>query len=103
MSGLKGLLNRLPSSFGAVLGQSQIADGTGLRTVKETDLFVKTDPAVDGDDCTHACASCSVKYPAKFEIDEKLQLYGHITAFDRHILIATGRTDWVIISLKTSP
>ncbi|KAG9388238.1 sucrase ferredoxin domain containing protein [Pyrenophora tritici-repentis] len=65
-------------------------------TVKKTDeLFPTTDPAVDGDDCLHDCASCSIKYPRKFEIDETEELYGHVKGWSTHMIVATGKTDWV--------
>lgn len=69
--------------------------GDGFSTAKEEQLFPKVDPAVDGEDCDHDCASCSVKYPAKFSIDEDEKLYGHVKGWSTHILVATGKTDWV--------
>jgi hypothetical protein len=58
-------------------------------------LFPTTDPTIDGDDCLHDCASCSVKYPRKFDIDETEELYGHVKAWSTHLVVATGKTDWV--------
>jgi len=58
-------------------------------------LFPTTDPEVDGDDCLHDCASCSVKYPRKFDIDETEELYGHVKGWSTHLIVATGKTDWV--------
>lgn len=58
-------------------------------------LFAKTDPAVDGDDCLQDCASCSVKYPRNFTIDETEELYGHVKGWSTHLIVATGKTDWV--------
>ncbi len=58
-------------------------------------LFTKVDPAVDGDDCDHDCESCTVKYPRKFDVDEEDKLYGHIQGWATHVLVATGKTDWV--------
>lgn len=60
-----------------------------------TELFTKTDPAVDGDECLHDCESCSVKYPRGFKIDTEDVLYGHIKAWSTHLLVGTGKTDWV--------
>jgi hypothetical protein len=65
------------------------------KATKTGDLFPTTDPAIDGDDCLHDCASCSVKYPRKFEIDETEELYGHVKGFSTHLVVATGKTDWV--------
>jgi len=66
-----------------------------IKAKKTEELFPTTDPAVDGDDCLHDCASCSVKYPRKFEIDETEELYGHVKGWSTHLIVATGKTDWV--------
>ncbi|EEP80454.1 conserved hypothetical protein [Uncinocarpus reesii 1704] len=60
-----------------------------------TTLFTLVDKAVDGEDCDHDCASCTIKYPAKFSIDYDDELYGHVKGWMTHILVATGKTDWV--------
>jgi hypothetical protein len=96
MAVFKGLFSRvqLPGPLSSVLGHQNHHEGR-LKTAKESELFVKTDPAVDGEECAHDCGTCDIQYPAKFKIEESAQLYGHIKAFDRHLLIATGKTDWV--------
>ncbi|EKD20418.1 uncharacterized protein L3040_004295 [Drepanopeziza brunnea f. sp. 'multigermtubi'] len=58
-------------------------------------LFPKVDPTVDGEDCDHDCTSCVVKWPKGFKIDEDDELYGHVKAWSTHVLVATGKTDWV--------
>lgn len=58
-------------------------------------LFPKTDPAVDGEDCLHDCDSCTIRYPSRFVVDEEDQLYGKVDAWDTHLLVATGKDDWV--------
>ncbi|PWY93372.1 hypothetical protein BO94DRAFT_563804 [Aspergillus sclerotioniger CBS 115572] len=58
-------------------------------------LFPKTDPSVDGEECLHDCASCTVKYPAKFDVDQEDNMYGNINGWSTHVLVATGKTDWV--------
>ncbi len=58
-------------------------------------LFPKVDPSVDGDDCNHDCASCDIKYPRGFSINEDDQIYGNIKEWSTHVLVATGKTDWV--------
>ncbi|KAI2636703.1 Sucrase/ferredoxin-like-domain-containing protein [Xylaria nigripes] len=58
-------------------------------------LFTPTDPAIDGDECTHDCESCHVSYPRGFKIDESDLLYGQVKGWSTHIIIATGKTDWV--------
>jgi hypothetical protein len=58
-------------------------------------LFPAVDKAADGDDCDHDCASCSVRYPKGFKIDEDDALYGFVKGWSTHVLVATGKTDWV--------
>jgi hypothetical protein len=68
----------------------------GFRTIPESDkLFSKADPAVDGEDCLHDCATCTVKYPAKFDVDMEDELYGQVKGWATHMLVATGKSDWV--------
>ncbi|PPJ54004.1 hypothetical protein CBER1_02994 [Cercospora berteroae] len=68
----------------------------GFYTAKAADaLFPRTTPEIDGDECLHDCASCSIAYPRKFAIDEEDELYGFINGFARHLIVATGETDWV--------
>ncbi|TKA79408.1 hypothetical protein B0A49_03347 [Cryomyces minteri] len=64
-------------------------------TAPKGKLFPQTDPAIDGEDCLHDCASCTIKYPPKFETDEEDELYGHVKGFSTHLIVATGKTDWV--------
>lgn len=59
------------------------------------ELFAKTDPATDGDECLHDCEGCAVRYPRGFKIDEEDALYGHVKAWSTHLLVATGKADWV--------
>lgn len=59
------------------------------------ELFPKVDPAVDGDDCDHDCTSCVVKWPKGFKVEEDDELYGHVKGWSTHILVATGKADWV--------
>lgn len=68
----------------------------GFLTAKGTDaLFDRTKPEIDGDDCLHDCESCTVSLPRKWAIDEDDKLYGHIQGWSRHLLVATGKSDWV--------
>ena len=64
-------------------------------TASEGRLFLKVDPDVDGEDCEHDCESCTIKYPSKFSIDEDAKLYGQVKGWATHMLVATGKTDWV--------
>ncbi|KAF7558944.1 hypothetical protein G7046_g5214 [Stylonectria norvegica] len=81
----------LKSLVGSVFG-----GGHGVQQqTPATELFAKTDPAVDGDDCLHDCDSCTVRYPRKFSVDTDDALYGHVKGWSTHILVGTGKTDWV--------
>jgi hypothetical protein len=68
----------------------------GFKSIPESEkLFTKPDPAVDGEDCLHDCATCTVKYPAKFDVDYEDELYGQVKGWATHLLVATGKSDWV--------
>ncbi|KAI1612633.1 Sucrase/ferredoxin-like-domain-containing protein [Exophiala viscosa] len=68
----------------------------GFTTAKsETDLFPATRPEVDGEECLRDCDSCTTHYPKKFSIDEDDKLYGHVTGWSTHLVVGTGKTDWV--------
>jgi glycerol-3-phosphate O-acyltransferase/dihydroxyacetone phosphate acyltransferase len=72
--------------------------GSGAKDDKPpsaSELFVKTDPKVDGDECLHDCENCSARYPRGFKIEEEDVLYGHVAAWSTHVLVGTGKTDWV--------
>ncbi len=59
------------------------------------EIFPKVDPEVDGEDCLHDCDSCEVKWPRGFKIDEDDELYGYVKGWSTHVLVATGKSDWV--------
>ncbi len=82
-AGLKSLIN----------GAKKLA--LGASGAPMADLFAKADPAVDGDDCLHDCDSCTVKLPRGFKIDEDDALYGFVRGWSTHVLVATGKSDWV--------
>lgn len=77
------------------LGDDALA-ADGFQSVLTSEkLFTKVDPAVDGEECLHDCATCTVKYPAKFDIDFKDELYGQVKGWATHVLVATDKSDWV--------
>ncbi|KAG6022656.1 hypothetical protein E4U41_002215, partial [Claviceps citrina] len=78
-------------------GSSGGSGGTGSSTRAPTgdQLFAKTEAATDGDECLRDCESCSVRYPRGFRIDEEDELYGQVQGWSTHVLVGTGRTDWV--------
>jgi hypothetical protein len=91
-SAFKSILNTVQQS---ISGSSTPVPGTPPNSTSLNQLFPKVDPAIDGDDCDHDCSSCHVKYPKGFKIDEDDTLYGHVKGWSTHILVATGKTDWV--------
>lgn len=68
---------------------------SGSQPAPQSEIFPKVNPAVDGDDCDHDCESCHVKYPRGFKIDEEDKLYGFVKGWSTHVLVATGKSDWV--------
>lgn len=82
-------------SFGAwVLGGGG-GGGGGPGPAPMGNLFTKTDPATDGDECLHDCESCSIKYPRGFKVEQDDALYGHVKAWSTHLIVGTGKADWV--------
>ena len=70
---------------------------TPSKPTKNT-LFPVVDPAIDGEDCLHDCASCPVEYPRAFTkigINEDHELWGKVNEYGVHAIVATGKTDWL--------
>ncbi|KAH8599884.1 Sucrase/ferredoxin-like-domain-containing protein [Bisporella sp. PMI_857] len=85
----------LVSAKQTISGASTPAPSTPGENTPIDKLFPKVNPKVDGDDCDHDCESCHVNYPKGFKIDEDDLLYGYVKGWSTHILVATGKTDWV--------
>ncbi|KJF61185.1 sucrase/ferredoxin domain-containing protein [Coccidioides immitis RS] len=58
-------------------------------------IFPTVDPESDGPDCTRDCADCTIKYPSRFMTENQRRLYGKVKPFATHVLVATGKSDWV--------
>lgn len=58
-------------------------------------LFPTVDPEADGDGCDNDCASCTIRYPSRFKVDEGRKLYGTVKPVTNHVLVATGKSDWI--------
>ena len=50
---------------------------------------------IDGEECLHDCETCTINLPRGFKIDEEDGLFGQIKGWSRHLIVATGKTDWV--------
>jgi hypothetical protein len=83
----------LDSAKKLAIGEPQSDGQASHATISQ--LFPKVDPAVDGDDCDHDCENCVVRYPKSFKIDEEDSLYGFVKGWSTHVLVATGKSDWV--------
>lgn len=93
---LSSVFQRATSYLTPTASSDSIAQLDGsFAKAPEGSLFPKVDPVVDGEDCDHDCESCSIKYPSSFKVEEKDKLYGHIGGWATHMLVATGKTDWV--------
>jgi hypothetical protein len=85
-----------PTSSSTNIHKSGLNGDAAFTTAHATTaLFPTVDRAVDGEDCDRDCATCTIEYPQKFSIDEDDKLYGHVKAWHTHMLVATGKTDWV--------
>lgn len=78
-----------------VSGAKRLASFHNKPAQQPDELFSKVDPSVDGADCLRDCASCPTSYPRTFKVDQDDALYGHVKGWATHVLVATGKTDWV--------
>ncbi|KAF2449120.1 hypothetical protein P171DRAFT_427398 [Karstenula rhodostoma CBS 690.94] len=92
---LKNIYYRLTPTSSSLSLPTQKNPGEFTKARTTDALFPTTDPATDGDECLHDCASCTIKYPRKFTIDEDEELYGHVKGWSTHLIVATGKSDWV--------
>lgn len=86
-------LKSLWGKVGGGSGDTQHADGFSKAACDQ--LFPKTNPAVDGEECLRDCETCTIKYPRKWSVDEDENMYGHIKGWSTHLIVATGKSDWV--------
>ncbi|KAI0429601.1 Sucrase/ferredoxin-like-domain-containing protein [Xylaria sp. FL1042] len=91
------LKQKMALGFKSLLGSARrFATGEEPSSAPDmTELFPATDPAIDGEDCTHDCESCHVSYPRGFKTEESDLLYGHVKGWSTHVIVATGKSDWV--------
>lgn len=80
---------------GSLSGPSDTNETGVTKAHEPTALFPKVDPAIDGEDCDQDCATCEVRLPKGWKIDESDSLYGHVNGWATHAVVATGKTDWV--------
>lgn len=94
-SALKNIYYRLTPSSSSTSIPTRKNAAEFVKAPTTDALFPTTDPTIDGDECLQDCASCTIKYPRKFTIDEDEELYGHVKGWSTHLIVATGKTDWV--------
>lgn len=58
-------------------------------------IFPSVNKEIDGEDCDHDCETCEVNLPKGWKIDHDEKLYGHVNGWATHMLVATGKNDWV--------
>ncbi|GAP87015.1 putative sucrase ferredoxin domain-containing protein [Rosellinia necatrix] len=87
-----GLKSLLGSARRFATGEEEPAAAT---VPNAAELFPPTDPAVDGADCARDCESCHASYPRGFKVEADDLLYGHVKGWSTHVIVATGKTDWV--------
>lgn len=92
---LKNLYYKLSPTSSSFSVPTQRNPGEFIKARNTDALFPTTNPATDGEECLHDCASCTIKYPSKFTIDETEELFGHVKGWSTHLIVATGKTDWV--------
>ena len=71
------------------------AGSTFSQAPESVSLFPVVSPEVDGEGCDRDCETCEVKLPRGWKIDEEEELYGHVNGWETHLLVGTGKTDWV--------
>ncbi|OJD40776.1 sucrase ferredoxin domain-containing protein [Diplodia corticola] len=87
-------LKSLWGKVGGGAAASQHPDGFSKAPASDQ-LFPKTNPTVDGEECLRDCETCTIKYPRKWSVDEDDDLYGHVKGWSTHMVVATGKSDWV--------
>ncbi|KAF3071399.1 hypothetical protein CFAM422_006424 [Trichoderma lentiforme] len=90
---VSSVLSAVPGAAGVGAAVSGPASSGGPARIES--LFARTEAEVDGDECLHDCESCAVKYPRGFKVDEEDVLYGQVKGWSTHVLVGTGKTDWV--------
>lgn len=84
------------SSSGSLFSKVAAGIGTGTyKAQKPEELFPHTTRAADGEECLYDCASCTEQLPRKWEIDETDEIYGYVKGWETHMIVATGKKDWV--------
>ncbi|KAK9462894.1 Sucraseferredoxin-like protein [Lipomyces oligophaga] len=68
---------------------------SGLKNLAKPDTVIRPDlPAVPEDGCPLDCSTCTTKYPRTLKVDRDTPLWGSVKPWKRHIILATGKTDW---------
>lgn len=92
---MRALLRRGTSFLSPSSRKRDRNDDNFSTTQSHNALFPIVDRAVDGQDCDRDCASCTIHYPARFDVEKSDKLYGQVKGWSTHLLVATGKSDWV--------
>ena len=91
---MQGILRRGTDLFSpspTPLSERDREKNSGPSTASEDTLFAKVDPNVDGEDCDRDCATCTIHYPKKVDVEQSDKLYGNVKGWATHLLVATGK------------
>lgn len=92
---MQSLLRRTTAYLTPSHSSSDLSKTSRASPSPEPYIFPRVDPATDGPDCLADCDSCTIHYPARWSINESHALYGQIRGYATHIVVATGKSDWV--------
>lgn len=103
-----GLLRRGTSFFSGSATKVDTSDDSG-KVTKDTLFPLVTcehdKDAPDAEDCDHDCAACPQVAPDgasgygkafdKMGVEQDEELWGGVKKYSRHVIVATGETDWI--------
>lgn len=101
-----GLLRRGTSFFSAAATKVDTSADAG-KVTKDTlfPLVTCEHDKTDADECDHDCAACPQVAPDgssgygkafdKIGVDHDGELWGGVKKYSRHVIVATGETDWI--------
>ncbi|KAL6874939.1 Sucrase/ferredoxin-like domain-containing protein [Trichoderma novae-zelandiae] len=92
---VSSVLSAVPGGVASAVGSHLTGPASDTGPAAMEALFARTRPEADGDECLRDCESCSVRYPRGFKVDEEDVLYGRVKGWSTHVVVGTGKMDWV--------